>query len=199
MSRYRHLFELPPDDAWPPPEELLDRKALARLFGVPRETIRNWERAGFLPDRVPSPPNHVIEKGVTYIFYRSADVRQWAQKEGRLFRILPLIKPNFAAIPSEARPPVDLEVETLPPADTVQLKPTPAKPPRPRATKVPPSQLVYLTRAEAALNQMGPPPGAFDEPAEPAEPMSSGWHALDDGEPAFVDNCRRSRGPRRYW
>ena len=80
MSRYRHLLELPPDDAWPPPEELLDRKALARLFKVPRETIRNWERAGFLPDRVPPSPGHVVEKGVTYIFYRSADVREWARK-----------------------------------------------------------------------------------------------------------------------
>jgi hypothetical protein len=200
MSRYRHLLELPPDDAWPEPDELLDRKALAKLFGVPRETIRNWERAGFLPDRVPPPPGHVVEKGVTYIFYRSADVRQWAQKEGRIFRILPPIKPNFAA-----RPPVDVHVEKLPPADTIQLKPpsaTPpsAKPPRPRAPKVPPSQLVYLTRTEAALNQVGRARAEFVEPEEPAAgPVSSGWRALAEGDEPFASNVLSRSRPGRYW
>jgi hypothetical protein len=202
MSRYRHLLELPPDDAWPPPEELLDRKALARLFKVPRETIRNWERAGFLPDRVPPPPGHVIEKGVTYIFYRSADVREWAQKESRIFRILPPIKPNFPPDRFAARPPVDVDAKKPTPAATIQLKPPPAKRPRPRAPKVPPSQLVYLSRNEAALNQLGRASAEFVEPVEPAiaeGPVTSGWHALEEGEPAFVDNTRRSRGPRRYW
>ena len=191
MSRYRHLLELPPDDAWPPPEELLDRKALARLFKVPRETIRNWERAGFLPDRVPPPPGHVIEKGVTYIFYRSAEVREWAQKEGRLFRILPPIKPNFAA-----RPPVDVDAKKPTPAGTLRPKSK-----RPRVQKVDPRHLVVLTRTETALNQAGSARPEFVEPDEPRPigPMSSGWHALEDGEPAFVDNTRRSRGPRRYW
>jgi hypothetical protein len=119
MSRYRHLLELPPDEAWPEPEALLDRKALARLFKVPRETIRNWERAGLLPDRVPPPPGHVVEKGVTYISYRSADVREWVQKEGRIFRILPPIKPSFAAKGFAAKPSIDIEVEKLPPVGPI--------------------------------------------------------------------------------
>ena len=194
MSRYRHLLELPPDDAWPEPDELLDRKALAKLFGVPRETIRNWERAGLLPDRVPPPPGHVVEKGVTYIFYRSADVREWAQKEGRIFRILPPIKPNFAA-----HPPVDVDVEKPTPAGTILPK---SKPSRPRAQKVDPPHLVVLTRTEAALNQVGRARAELVEPEELAiavGPVTSGWHALEDGEPAFVDNCRRPGKSARYW
>jgi hypothetical protein len=200
MSRYRRLLELPPDEAWPPPEELLDRKALARLFGVPRETIRNWERAGFLSDRMPPPPGHVVEKGVTYIFYRSADVREWAQKEGRIFRILPPIKPNFPPDRFAAKPPVDVDVETLPRDGPIQPKPTPAKPPRPRAPKIPPSQLVYLTRTEAALNRAVPARTEFLEPEEPAAgPVSSGWCALAEGDEPFPSNSVTRSHPGRYW
>jgi hypothetical protein len=192
MSRYRRLLELPPEEAWPEPEELLDRKALAKLFGVPRETIRNWERAGFLPDRVPPPPGYVVERGVTHIFYRPADVREWARKEGRIFRILGPIKPNFAA-----HPPVDVDAKKPTPAATIQPKSK-----RPRTQKVDPRHLVVLTRTEAALNQVGGPARAefvHAEDAPPISPASSGWHALEDGEPAFVDNCRRPGKSSRYW
>jgi hypothetical protein len=192
MSRYRHLLELPPDDAWPEPEELLDRKALARLFGVPRETIRNWERAGFLPDRVPPPPDHVVEKGVTYIFYRSADVRQWAQKEGRIFRILPPIKSNFAA-----RPAVDVDVEKPTSAGTIRPK---SKPPRPQAQKVDPRHLVVLSRTEAALNQVGRARAEFVEPEEPAVgPVSSGWCVIEEGDEPFASNVGKRSRPARFW
>jgi hypothetical protein len=66
---------LPPADAWPPPEALLSRAALAELFGVSVPTFRGWERRGKGPPR-----GFAHDQEPRYL---CREAREWLEREVR--------------------------------------------------------------------------------------------------------------------
>ena len=88
----------PPEDAWPPPETLINRRQLAELYGVTVEVIRGWERRGKGPPKVTN-----LKRGdFSPALYRCGEARAWledavAAQEAAL----------AASPPSPAEPPVD--------------------------------------------------------------------------------------------
>jgi hypothetical protein len=69
------VLALPPADAWPPPETLISRAALAELFGVNVPTFRGWER------RAKGPPRAFAQGQEPR--YRCREAREWLEREVR--------------------------------------------------------------------------------------------------------------------
>jgi hypothetical protein len=66
---------LPPEDAWPLPDTLINRRQLAELYGVTVEVIRAWERRGKGPPKVTN-----LKRGdFSPALYRCRGARVWLE------------------------------------------------------------------------------------------------------------------------
>jgi hypothetical protein len=147
-NMHRRRYPFPDFFTWPPDEELISRKELAALLQVTEETVKNWYRAGLMPDRVPPPPEGIL-KGLPRILWRGSDLREWTLRMvGEIFKQ-----------PSRPRSTRKLEwvagrgwVEKAP-VSVAPVAPSP-KPRSRRSAKVPGRHLVQLTRLEAQLARL---------------------------------------------
>jgi len=69
------ILALPPEDAWPPPDALINRRQLAELYGVTVEVIRAWERRGKGPPKVTN-----LKRGdFSPALYRCREAKAWLE------------------------------------------------------------------------------------------------------------------------
>jgi hypothetical protein len=109
------VLALPPPIAWPPPETLLSRAALAELFGVSVPTFRGWERRGKGPPRAFA---HGQEPR-----YHCREAREWLDREVRRQEAFERVSRYLATL---------MEAPEEPPAEPVEQPevraPKPARP-----------------------------------------------------------------------
>ena len=187
---HRRLIPLLPDEAWPPAEEMLSRKELAKLLGVQEETVNNWDRAGLMPPRAPAQPEGVL-KGLPRVLWRVADLREWAPRmAGIIFKRPP--KPRRRRVEwVQGRGWVEIAPRQVDPAARLQVDDPARAKPRRRSPKIPAKHLVMLTRLEGQLNALPP-----DEEPWPVEELRR-----EEPEPIpFASNVVTPRvSQRRYW
>jgi hypothetical protein len=69
------ILALPPEDAWPPPDTVINRRQLAELYGVTVEVIRAWERRGKGPPKVTN-----LKRGdFSPALYRCGEAKAWLE------------------------------------------------------------------------------------------------------------------------
>ena len=191
---HRRLIPLLPDEVWPPAEEMLSRKELAKLLGVNEETVKNWDRAGLMPPRAPAPPEGIL-KGLPRVLWRVGELREWAPRQaGVIFKRPP--KPRRPRVEwVQGRGWVEIAPPQVDPAARLQGVPVPAKPRR-RSSKIPGKHLVMLTRLEAQLNALPPDEEAWLV----VEPQLQPSHREEPEPIPFASNAVAPRlSPRRYW
>jgi hypothetical protein len=186
---HRRRYPFPDLSAWPPDEELISRKELAALLQVTEETVKNWYRAGLMPDRVQVMPEGILRDKPRY-FWHISELLEWAQR-----MIWVVFK--RPAKPKGTRRRLEWIagqgwVEQAPVTPVAPVAPSP-KPRSRRSAKVPNRHLVQLTRLEgqvAALDRLE----ALDEFEEPEDPVETRRRVIrEEPEPEpFASNCRRS-------
>ena len=112
------VLALPPPDAWPSPEVLLARAALAELYGVSVRVIRGWERRGKGPPRAFA---HGQEPR-----YLCREAREWLEWESRRQEAFERVSRCLATL---------IEEPEEPPVEPVQPPPQPVERPEVRATE----------------------------------------------------------------
>jgi hypothetical protein len=188
----RRLYPLLPDETWPPDDELLSRRDLAKLLGVAEETVKNWDRAGLMPPRVPAPPEGIL-KGSPRVLWRGSDLREWTPRMvGVIFQRPP--KPRGRRMEwVQERGWVELPPPLSPPS--VDPAPVPASVKRlRRSSKVLGRNLALLTRLEGQLSALPPQPLPVERP-QPQSPRR------EEPEPVpFASNVGRPQTrSARYW
>jgi hypothetical protein len=104
------VLALPPPEAWPPPEQLLSRAALAELFGVSVAVIRAWERRGKGPPRAFAQGQEPR--------YRCGEAREWLEREVARQEAFARVSRSFAALmeePAEVPPEAPVTAQVAPP------------------------------------------------------------------------------------
>jgi hypothetical protein len=187
---HRRLIPLLPDEAWPPPEEMLSRKELAKLLGVQEETVNNWDRAGLMAPRALVSPEGIL-KGLPRVLWRVGELREWAPRQAGVI---------FKRPPQPRRRRVEWVqgrgwVDVAPPQVDHAARSAPAKLRRP-SSKIPGKHLVMLTRLEGQLNSLPP-----DEEPWPVEEPQLQPPRREEPEPIpFASNVVTPRlSQRRYW
>jgi hypothetical protein len=203
---HRRQYPFPDLSSWPPDEELISRKELAALLQVTEETVKNWSRAGLMPDRVQVMPEGILRDKARF-FWRVADLRTWALRMvGTLFR--QPARPKGAGrrlnwIAGQGwveKAPVepDEQVSKSTKATSKGTKPGGG------TSKIPGRVLTVLTRLEgqiAALDR-AEEPDEFEEREEPVEVQPRRRVVTYRAEPEpqpFASNCRRPARFGGYW
>jgi hypothetical protein len=113
---------MPPEDAWPSPDTLINRLQLAELYGVTVPVIRGWERRGKGPRKVAQPPRD----GFSEVLYRCADVREWLEKEVAKQKALePKLQPEIPPRHPDVLCRTELVLNRMKEAERVQAEPAP--------------------------------------------------------------------------
>jgi hypothetical protein len=179
----------------------MGRKELAVLLQVAVETVKNWDRAGLMPERVLPPPQGILRTFAPVILWRVADLKEWACQH-----LVGVASPGKALFKRTKRPKGKGSRSLTWVRGRGWVEPTRPEPePRGarRSTEITPKQLVMLARLEGQLNQLHEIEIEDEEPEpleeKPAPRRTPRFRPEPEPEP-FASNAWGPReAARRYW